>query len=104
MAGCHPILQYFIKTSILKKIGSYNLNYKISSDYDFLIRALSNKSIKKYYLPKILVKMRVGGTSNNSLKNLINKSLEDYEIIKKNNLGGIFTLFRKNYSKIRQFF
>ncbi len=98
----HPTV--FIKSSILKKIGSYNLNYKISSDYDFLIRALSNKSIKKYYLPKILIKMRIGGKSNNSLKNLINKSLEDYEIIKKNNLGGIFTLFRKNYSKIRQFF
>ena len=98
----HPAV--FIKSSILKKIGRYNLNYKISSDYDFLIRILSNESIKKYYLPKTLIKMRIGGKSNNSLKNLINKSLEDYEIIKKNNIGGIFTLFRKNYSKIRQFF
>ena len=98
----HPAV--FIKSSVLKKIGKYDLNYKISSDYDFLLRALSNKNIKKYYLPKTLIKMRIGGKSNNSLKNLINKSLEDYEIIKKNNVGGIFTLFRKNYSKIRQFF
>ncbi len=98
----HPAV--FIKSTVLKKIGGYNLNYKISSDYDFLLRALSNKNIKKYYLPKTLVKMRIGGKSNNSLRNLMNKSLEDYQIIKKNNLGGIFTLFKKNYSKIRQFF
>ena len=98
----HPAV--FIKSTVLKKIGGYNLNYKISSDYDFLLRALSNKNIKKYYLPKTLVKMRIGGKSNNSLRNLMNKSLEDYQIIKKNKLGGIFTLFKKNYSKIRQFF
>ena len=48
--------------------------------------------------------MRVGGKSNNSIKNLIIKSLEDYKIIKKHKIGGILTLFKKNYSKIGQFF
>lgn len=98
----HPTV--FIKSKVLKKIGMYNLKYKISSDYDFLVRALSNNSIKKYYLSKTLVKMRVGGKSNNSIKNLIIKSLEDYKIIKKHKIGGILTLFKKNYSKIGQFF
>jgi len=48
--------------------------------------------------------MRVGGTSNKSLKNIINKSYEDYRAIRSNNIGGILTLIRKNISKLNQFF
>ena len=98
----HPTV--FIKKKIFTKIGLYNTSYKISSDYDFLIRALNNKSIKKKYVKKILVKMRTGGKSNRSIKNIINKSLEDLIIIKKNRIGGFLTLFNKNYSKLTQFF
>ncbi len=98
----HPTV--FVKKDIFYKIGKYNTEYKISSDYDFLIRALSNESIKKQYIEKILVKMRVGGKSNKSIKNIINKSLEDFIIIKKNKIGGILTLLNKNYSKLHQFF
>ncbi len=98
----HPSV--FVKKDIFYKIGKYNTDYKISSDYDFLIRALSNENIKKQYVEKILVKMRVGGKSNKSIKNIINKSLEDFIIIKKNKIGGLLTLLTKNYSKLHQFF
>ena len=48
--------------------------------------------------------MRIGGASSMSFKNIINKSLEDYRIIKKNNIGSpISVLFQKNLSKIPQF-
>ena len=97
----HPTV--FLKKNIFNKIGKYKTAYKISSDYDFLIRVLIKKNIKKFYIPKILVNMRVGGMSNNSIKNLIKKSVEDFKIIKRNKIGGIFTLISKNYSKISQF-
>jgi glycosyltransferase len=47
--------------------------------------------------------MRVGGESNKSLKNIIQKSKEDLQSLKKNNIGGIYTLTYKNLSKVRQF-
>ena len=97
----HPTV--FLKKDIFDKIGKYKTNYKISSDYDFLIRVLTKKNIKKIYIPKILVNMRVGGMSNKSFKNLFKKSIEDFKIIKKNKIGGIFTLINKNYSKLSQF-
>ena len=97
----HPTV--FLKKNVFNKIGKYKINYKISSDYDFLIRVLVKKNIKKIYVPRILVNMRVGGKSNSSFKNLIKKSIEDFKIIKKNKIGGIFTLINKNYSKITQF-
>ena len=47
--------------------------------------------------------MRIGGVSNNSIKNLFKKSIEDFKIIKKNKIGGFLTLLNKNFSKISQF-
>jgi glycosyltransferase len=47
--------------------------------------------------------MRVGGESNKSIKNIILKSKEDLKALKRNKVGGIFTLIIKNLSKIKQF-
>lgn len=97
----HPTV--FVKRSVFNRIGKYKTKYHISSDYDFLVRALSKKNIKKIYIPKILVNMRIGGMSNNSIKNIFKKSIEDFKIIKKNKIGGFLTLLNKNFSKIGQF-
>ena len=98
----HPT--FFIKKSVFKKHGLFNLNYSISADYDFMLRILSDKSLKFGYIPKVITKMRVGGESNRSLKNIILKIKEDYIIIKRNNIGNFLTLIRKNTSKFKQFF
>ena len=98
----HPTV--FVKKKIFEKIGNYNTDYRISSDYDFLIRALTNKEIKKQYIKKTLIKMRIGGASNKSILNLFKKTFEDYKIIKKNKIGGFLTLLNKNFLKIRQLY
>jgi glycosyltransferase len=98
----HPTV--FVKKKIFDKIGFYKKHYKISADYDFLVRIFNCKNINQVYVPKVLINMRVGGMSNGSFKNLIIKSFEDYKIIKKNKIGGLLTLFYKNFSKLRQFF
>lgn len=98
----HPT--FFLKKSVYEKHGLFNLNYSISADYDFMIRVLSDRSLKFGYLPKVITKMRVGGESNRSLKNIILKTKEDYLIIKRNNIGNFLTLIRKNTSKFKQFF
>ena len=98
----HPTV--FVKKEVFKKVGNYNTDYRISSDYDFLIRALTNKEIKKQYINQTLMKMRIGGKSNKSISNLLKKTFEDYRIIKKNKIGGFLTLLTKNYSKIKQFY
>jgi len=55
------------------------------------------------YLPEVLIKMRIGGKSNKSLKNILLKSSEDLKALKKNHLGGLYTLFLKNLRKLPQF-
>lgn len=98
----HPT--FFLKKEIYQIHEKFNLNYKISADYDFMVRVLLDKSLKFGYLPKVITKMRLGGESNRSLKNIILKTKEDYLIIKRNNIGNFFPLIRKNTSKFKQFF
>ena len=97
----HPSL--FLTKKVYEKHGFFDLSYSISADYDFMLRILKDKSLKFSYLPKVITKMRVGGASNRSVKNILKKSKEDYRAIRKNKIGNLFTLIRKNTSKIKQF-
>ncbi len=98
----HPTL--FLKREVYKIHGVFNLNYKIAADYDFMLRVLKDNSLKFLYLPQVITKMRIGGASNRSLKNIIQKTKEDYRAVTSNKVGGVFTILRKNTSKIKQFF
>ena len=96
----HPTL--FLKREVYEKFGGFDLSFRIAADYDFMLRVLSG-GIKVKYLPEVLYKMRVGGESNKSIKNIILKSKEDLKALKKNNIGGVGTLVYKNLSKVIQF-
>jgi glycosyltransferase len=98
----HPTL--FLKKEVYQKHGLFDLSYKISADYDFMLRIFSDLELKFGYLPRNITKMRVGGASNRSLKNIFKKSKEDYRAIRNNNIGNFLTLIGKNMSKIKQFF
>lgn len=96
----HPT--FFLKKDIYKKYGAFDLDFKIAADYDFMLRVLK-ENIRVSYLPKVLYKMRMGGESNKSLKNILKKSSEDLRALRKNKIGGFSTLLFKNFSKISQF-
>ncbi|WP_179374532.1 glycosyltransferase family 2 protein [Winogradskyella wichelsiae] len=97
----HPTL--YVKRDLYKKYGVFDLNYRIAADYDFILRIFKQPNLKFHYLPKTIVKMRVGGASNKSLKNILQKSKEDYRAIKTNKIGNWFTVLLKNVSKLKQF-
>ncbi|WP_426369753.1 glycosyltransferase family 2 protein [Pseudocolwellia sp. HL-MZ7] len=97
----HPT--FYMRTSLYKKYGSFNLDYKIAADYDSLLRYLWVNKVQVSYLPEVLIKMRVGGASNRSLKNIYQKSLEDIKALKSNKVPVFKAFIIKNISKIPQF-
>jgi glycosyltransferase len=98
----HPT--FYMKRDLYKKYGLFDLNFKIAADYDSLLRYLWSNKVKMSYLPRVVMKMRVGGASNRSLKNVIQKTKEDISALKNNQLFWPSALFIKNFSKIPQFF
>jgi len=98
----HPT--FFLRKEVYKKHGLFNLKYSISADYDFMLRVLKDSNLKFKYYPRVITVMRLGGVSNSGMKNIIRKTLEDFRIIKNNEIGNILTLIFKIISKIKQFF
>ncbi len=97
----HPA--FYARRSVYERLGGFDTSYRIAADYDCMLRFLSS-GIKVVYVPQVLVKMRLGGASNRSLKNVIQKSREDYRALRENRVGGLVTLACKNFSKLPQFF
>jgi glycosyltransferase len=103
----HPTL--YVRREIYERAKLPNGEYfdtsmTCAADYDFMMRILKNLKISVSYLPKVLIKMRVGGISNKSIRHLIRKSREDLIAIRRNNIGGLGTLAAKNLRKLPQFF
>ena len=98
----HPTL--YIRKQIVEETGFFDTSFRIAADYDYILRLFTRKGLKTHYMPKVIVKMRLGGESNKSVSNIIRKSKEDIRALRKNKVGGLFTLIGKNLSKIPQFF
>ena len=107
-----PLPTIFIKSNFLQKVGPFDTKYSIASDYDWSLRMSFFKDIKVAYIPKVFVKMKLGGVSN-KISNLIKIKQQDFKVIQnfynneKFNYLSIFsfvTLLLKNVRKIPQFF
>lgn len=97
----HPAL--FLRREVFERHGVYDTSYRIAADYDAILRYFSREDLRPVYIPEVLVKMRLGGESNRSLRKILRKSREDYRALRTNGVGGFRTLAMKNLSKIGQF-
>lgn len=97
----HPTL--FLRRELFERHGVYDTSYRIAADYDAILRYFSHEDLRPEYIPEVLVKMRLGGESNKSLRKLLRKTREDYRALRSNGVGGLGALAWKNLSKIRQF-
>ena len=98
----HPTL--YLRRHVIEHWGGFDETFRIAADYDVILRYFGKGRIRPAYVPRVLVKMRVGGESNRSLGRVFRKSREDYAALRRNRVGGLRTLVRKNFSKIGQFF
>jgi len=99
----HPT--FYVKRSIFEKYGLFDTRYKIASDYALMLKLLEKERISTYYIPKVLVKMRIGGVSNTNLLNIFKANMECYRAWKDNGLNiSPMILFRKPLWKVRQYF
>lgn len=104
--GWHPAHPtFFAKREMFEKFGGFDEEFRISADYELMLRFLEARSVRSEYLPSVLVKMRDGGESNRSLLNIIKANIECYRSFKKNKIpAGPMLMIRKPLSKLGQLF
>lgn len=99
----HPT--FYAKKSCFDSHGNYDLRIKSAADYDLMLRFFYKTPFKKFFLNMVMVKMRVGGKSNVTLKNRWYANREDYYSLKKNLIPfPLKVIFFKPIRKIWQFF
>jgi glycosyltransferase involved in cell wall biosynthesis len=75
----HPAC--FVRKSVYDRIGLYDESFKISSDYEFLLRCVRN-NIRFHYLDRDITTFRPGGMSSKCASNI-----EGYHIMKRHRTG-----------------
>lgn len=81
----HPT--FFVKNDIYKKLGYFNLQFKLSADFELMLRFLEKHEISSTYLPEPLIKMRLGGATNKNIRNIIIQNIECFRAFKLNNIN-----------------
>jgi glycosyltransferase len=97
-----PHTSLFIKKNIFTKIGLYSNKFRISSDYEFILRLFFNNNFKISPTNLVHTIMRDGGDSR-KIKLLFLKLIEDISILNKHQLS-VFIVIGKILSKFNQFF
>lgn len=80
----HPTL--YLKKGVYDKFGLYRTDYRISGDYEFMVRILYRKEVTLSYLPEILIYMSHGGTSTNSLGAYVESMMEGHRALVENHV------------------
>jgi glycosyltransferase involved in cell wall biosynthesis len=80
----HPT--FYIKRSLVATYGGYENHYYSAADYEFMARYLYQFKISAHYLPKLVVKMRMGGQSNRNIAQRLRANRRDYLAMKRNKI------------------
>lgn len=98
----HP--SFYCRRKHFFKYGLYRLDFKIASDYELLMRFLLVNKLTYEYIPKILVKMSLGGVSTKNLWSNLKINKEVLRACRINNINtNIFKLYTKYIFKFKEF-
>ena len=99
----HPT--FFARKKVYDEYGGFDVAYRLAADFELMLRFLEKFKVKPVYIPRIFVKMRTGGASNNSIRNIIRQNMDIYRACKKNSVSvSPFFAFTKIFSKLSQFY
>lgn len=95
--GWHPAHpSFFVRNSVYKKWGYFDLKFGLAADFELMLRFLEKNKIKSTYLPFPMVRMRLGGATNKSIANILKGNRECIAAFKTNGLevSPAYPLFR----------
>jgi glycosyltransferase involved in cell wall biosynthesis len=98
----HPT--FFVRRRLYEQFGGFDLSFRLQSDFDLTMRLLEVHRIRAVYLPRVLVRMRLGGATNRSVANVIKGNIEAYRACRKNavRVSPLF-IVKKVLSRLPQF-
>lgn len=86
-SGWHPAHpSFYVRKEVYDKFGKFDLSFGTASDLELMIRLIEKYHVSLEFIPIIMVKMRFGGASNNSIKALLTSNQYVLKAFEKNGL------------------
>lgn len=82
----HPTL--YCTKAVYDKVGKYKTDYRVSADFEMMVRMFIISKITWQFLDETTVNMRAGGVSNNGLAGQVHQNLEIVRACREN---GVYT-------------
>lgn len=73
---CPPHPTFFVRREVYARLGGFDLSFKIGADIELMARFLEVGRTRSHHIPQVLVHMRMGGTTNRSISNVVQQNLE----------------------------
>ena len=98
----HPA--FFVRKSVYERFGKFRLDMGSAADYELMLRLLLKHELRTVYIPELMVRMRVGGISNESLTARVKANRMDRRAWEINGLSPYtWTLLCKPLRKLGQY-
>lgn len=78
-----PHVTLYVRRSVLQEVGPFDEHYRIAADMDHMVRLFEVRGVRSVHLPEVLVRMRVGGASNKSLRNIWRANIETWQSLRR---------------------
>lgn len=99
----HPSL--FVRSRVYKKVGLFDLEFRLAADYELMLRMLKKFNFKILYINRLIVKMRLGGATNQSFSNIVKQNKEILRAWRNNELHAPYYLMPlRVFKRLSQFF
>lgn len=108
--GWHPAHPtFYVRRKFFEQYGGFDLTLDISADFEMMLRYLAIHKLRSRYIPRYMVKMRMGGVSNGSLTNIIKGNRNIVRAFRKNGIqvspfyiprrltGKVFTMIKSKF-------
>jgi glycosyltransferase involved in cell wall biosynthesis len=70
----HPT--FYVRRMLLARYGEFKCEHRLAADFEMMFRLIARHHICLRYIPAVQVRMRLGGATNESLRNVIQQNRE----------------------------
>lgn len=105
-SGWHPAHPtFYVRREAYEKYGAFDTTFNVSADFELMLRMIERHGIRTKYLDRYMVRMRMGGESTKSIKNIIKGNRNIMQAFRKNGISvsllyPIYRLFPKIMDRI----
>ncbi|MBY3198550.1 glycosyltransferase family 2 protein [Rhizobium laguerreae] len=90
---CPPHPTFYVRRSIYDQFGRFDLRYRLAADVELMMRFLEVARIRTIYIPRVLVRMRLGGATNKNVQNISRQNKEVLSALADNGLKVSTSMF-----------